>query len=173
MAEVADDGFDVHGDDRLVLYDQDVGKGLPLDLLERLGDERLDVGRACPDQVAGIVRREAFERRQQQRLARQRGDPRQPCLGDSLCAGRAFRRLLAFLDIGSRPDRVEGPVQAQARIDVAGEFVGLGDDGFERRADERVAVRLAAGQRTRIAAKEGQVRSKFLAKRHRSGSPSK
>ena len=76
-------------------------------------------------------------------------------------------RLLAFLDIGGRPDRVEGLVEPQARIDVAREFVGLGDDRFERRANERVAVRLAAGQRARIAAEEWQVRSKFLAKRHK------
>ena len=39
MAEVADDRFDIHRDDRLVLDDQHVGERLPLDLLERLGDE--------------------------------------------------------------------------------------------------------------------------------------
>ena len=75
-------------------------------------------------------------------------------------------RLLAFLDIGGRPDRVEGLVEAEPRIDVAREFVGLGDDRFERRADESVAMRLAAGQRARIAAKEWQVRGEFLAKGH-------
>ena len=76
------------------------------------------------------------------------------------------RRLLAFLDIGGRPDRVERPVQAEPRIDVAREFVGLGDDRLERGADESVAVGLAPGQRARIAAQEGKMRSEFLAKRH-------
>ena len=61
---------------------------------------------------------------------------------------------------------MEGLVEAQARIDVARKFVGLGDNGFERRADKRVAVRLAAGQRARVAAKERQVRSEFLTKGH-------
>ena len=87
-------------------------------------------------------------------------------MGDALGADRARRRLLAFLDVGRRPDRVEGLVEAQPRIDVARKFVGLGDDRFERCADECVAVRLAAGQRARIAAEEWQVRCKFLAKGH-------
>ena len=88
-------------------------------------------------------------------------------MGDALGAGRALRRLLAFLDIGGRPDRVEGLVQTEPRIDVAREFVGLGDDRLQRRADECVAVRLAAGQRARVAAKERQVRGEFLAKGHK------
>ena len=76
------------------------------------------------------------------------------------------RRLLAFLDIGGRPDRVEGPVEAEPRIDVARKFVGRGDDRLERCADESVAMRLAAGQRAGVAAQEGQMRREFLAKRH-------
>ena len=39
VAEVADDRLDVHRDDRLVLDDQHVGAGLPLDLGQRLGDQ--------------------------------------------------------------------------------------------------------------------------------------
>ena len=87
-------------------------------------------------------------------------------MGDAFGAAGEAHRLLAFLDIGGRPDGVEGLVQAEPRIDVARKFVGLGDDRLERRADERIAVRLAAGQGARIAAKEWQVRSEFLAKRH-------
>jgi hypothetical protein len=59
------------------------------------------------------------------------------------------------------------PVQAEPRIDVARELVGLGDNRLQGRADEGIAMSLAAGQRARIAAKEWQMRSKFLAKRHR------
>ena len=70
MAEIADDRLDIHRDDRLVLDDQHVGESLALDLFERLGDERIDVGRADVDQIARILRRKAFERRQQQRLSR-------------------------------------------------------------------------------------------------------
>jgi hypothetical protein len=64
---------------------------------------------------------------------------------------------------------VEGPVEAEPRIDVARKFVGLGDDRLQRRADEGVAMRLAAGQGARVAAQEWQVRSEFLAKRHTAG----
>src|SRR6476469_4810620 len=85
---------------------------------------------------------------------------------DTFGAGRALRRLFALFDIGRRPDGVEGLVQAQTRIDVAREFVGLGHDGFQRRADERVAMRLTAGEGTGVAAKEWQVRGKFLATGH-------
>ena len=84
VAEIADDGLDVHRDDRLVLDDQHVGAGLPLDLGERLGDQGLDLLGRGADQIAGILGREAFHRGQQQRLARQRRDPRQPRLGDAL-----------------------------------------------------------------------------------------
>jgi hypothetical protein len=61
---------------------------------------------------------------------------------------------------------MEGLVESQPGIDVARKFIGLGNDGFKRCPDECVAVRLAAGQGAGIAAKEWQVRSKFLAKGH-------
>ena len=83
VAEVADDRLDIHGDDRLVLDDQDLGAGLALDLGEGLGDQPLDVVRRGADQIAGIFGREAFHRGQQQRLARQRRDPGEARLGDA------------------------------------------------------------------------------------------
>ena len=61
---------------------------------------------------------------------------------------------------------MEGAVEAEPGIDIAGKFVGLGDDRFQSCSDERVAMSLAAGQGARIAAQERQVRGKFLAKRH-------
>src|SRR6185312_12875048 len=80
---------------------------------------------------------------------------------------RALGRLFPFLDIGGRPDRVESLVKPEPRIDVAREFIGLGDDGFERRADKSVAVRLAAGQGARIAAQKRQMGGEFLTKGHK------
>src|SRR6185503_2969043 len=114
----------------------------------------------------GILGRETLERREQEGLARQGRDPRQPRLGNALRAGRTLIRLLALLDIGRGPDGVKGPVQAQPRIDIARELIGLGDDRLERRSNEGIAMRLAAGQRTRVTAQEWQVRSKFLTKGH-------
>jgi len=49
---------------------------------------------------------------------------------------------------------VERLVQAEPRIDVAREFVRLGDDRLKSCANESVAVRLAAGERTGIAAEK-------------------
>src|SRR6185437_51413 len=75
-------------------------------------------------------------------------------------------RFLAFLDIGGRPDRMERFVQSKPRIDIAWKFVRFGDNRFERSPNESVAVRLAAGQSTSVAAKKRQVRCKFLTKGH-------
>ena len=68
MAKVADDRFNVHRDDRLVLDDQHVGKRLPLDLFECLCNEAVDVLLAGADQISGVLGREAFKRGQEQRL---------------------------------------------------------------------------------------------------------
>ena len=66
---------------------------------------------------------------------------------------------------------MEGLVEAEPRIDVAGEFVGLCDDRLQSRTDESVAMRLAAGQRARVAAEERQMGGEFLTKGHNGYSP--
>ena len=141
---------------------------MALDLLERFGDQRIHVRRARSDQIAGIVGRKSLERGEKERLPRQWRDPRQPRLGDSFRSSEA-PRLFAFLDIRGRPDRMERLVQPEPRVDVAGEFVRLCDNGFERGADKSIAMRLAARQSARVAAKKRQMRSEFLAKRHELG----
>src|SRR3954451_22299289 len=166
MAKVPHDRLDVHCDDRLVLNDKYVGESLPFDLLEGFSDQRINVVGRSVDEVRGVIGREAFEGRQQQRLAGQRGDPRKPRLSDSFRANRALDGFFALLDIGGRPDRVEGLVKTKPRVDVTRKFVRLGDDRLQRRANECVAVRLAASQGAGVAAEEWQVRGKFLAKGH-------
>jgi hypothetical protein len=76
-------------------------------------------------------------------------------VGDSFGTRNLAAGLLAFLDIGGRPDRVEGLVEAQPRIDVAWKLVRLGDDRLQRGAHESIAMGLAAGQGAGIAAQEG------------------
>jgi hypothetical protein len=85
---------------------------------------------------------------------------------DSFRAHGALRRLLAFLHVGRGPDRVERLVEAKPRVDVPRELVGLGDDRFQSRSNEGVAVRLTTRQGTGVAAKKWQVWGKFLAKGH-------
>lgn len=89
-------------------------------------------------------------------------------MSDPFGANRAPRWLFAFLDVGRRPDGVKGLVEPETRIDVAGKFVRFRDDRLKRRADECIAVGLAARQGAGVAAKEWKVWGEFLAKGHRS-----
>src|SRR6185437_10033064 len=166
VSKIANDRLNIHRDDRLILDDQNVGERLALDLLERFGDERIDVGGPDVDQIGCVLRRKAFERGQEQRLTGQWSDARESRMGDSLGSDGILNRFLAFLDIGGRPDRMEGLVQSKSRIDVAGKFVRFGDNRFERSPNECVAVSLAAGQCTSVAAEKRQVGGKFLAMGH-------
>ena len=167
VAEIANDRLDIHRDDRLVLDDQHVGVGLALDLGQRLGDQAVDVVRRRADQIARVLGRKALQAVSSSawrdsgviRDSRAWAMPSAP--PNPMLAGSSPSSILA-----RRPDGVEGPVEAEPRIDVARKFIGRGDDRFQRRADEGVAMRLAAGQGARVAAKEGQMRREFLAKRH-------
>ena len=58
-------------------------------------------------------------------------------------------------------------VQPEARIDIARKFIRLRYDRLERGPHECVAVRLTPSQCAGITAEKRQVRSEFLAKRHR------
>src|ERR1051325_11712072 len=80
-------------------------------------------------------------------------------------------RLL--LDVRRRPDRMEGSVEAEPRIDVPGKAFRGGDDRLQGRAHEGVAMGLGPGQRAGVAADKGKMRREFLAKRHRDATPSK
>ena len=64
VAEIAHDRLQVHRDDRLVLDDQHLGTGLPLDLGERVGYQSLHVRGRGIDQITGILRGEALHRGQ-------------------------------------------------------------------------------------------------------------
>ena len=124
MAEIADDRLDIHRDDRLVLDDEHVGAGSAARSRRALRRPATStsLGRGA-DQIGGVLGRKALHRGQQQRLARQRRDPRQARLGDALGARRILRvGSSLFLDIGGRPDGVEGAVEAEPRIDVAREI---------------------------------------------------
>ena len=54
------------------------------------------------------------------------------------------------------PSQVTGCVMT-SRVDVSREFVRLGDNRFQRGADESIAMRLASGQRPGVAPQEGQM----------------
>src|SRR5437763_16360592 len=87
-------------------------------------------------------------------------------MSDSFGARQPGDRLLALFNVGGGPDRVERLVEAESRIDIAREFVGLCDNRLECRTDECCAVSLTAGQGAGVGAKIWQLRGKFLAKGH-------
>src|SRR3546814_19572587 len=97
----------------------------------RSGDERLDLVGGRADQIAGVLGREALHSGQQQRLARQRRDPREARLGYAL--GLSGIGLGILLALGRRPDGMEGPVKTKQRIAVTRKLVGRGDNLFQGR----------------------------------------
>ena len=71
MAEFLGQLLDVHGDDRFVLDYQHVGFEFALDLQLRVGGQFLGIVLRNIEYRADIGKREPFDRRQQQRLARE------------------------------------------------------------------------------------------------------
>ncbi len=165
MTKVADDRFDVHGDDGLVLDDQDLGASLRLDLAKRFFHQGLDIGRVQTDQIGDVIDRETFQRRQQQRLSGERRQPREPCLCNRFLPVIP-RQDRAIFQMGGRPDRVESPVKAKPRIDIGRKLFGRRDDRFQRRTNIGVTMALAARQGAGIAAQERKMGVQLLSKRH-------
>jgi hypothetical protein len=69
-------------------------------------------------------------------------------------------------DMGRGPDRMEGAIKAEARIDFTREIIRRRYDRLQRRAHESVAMGLAAGKGSGIAAEKGKMGREFLAERH-------
>jgi len=61
---------------------------------------------------------------------------------------------------------MEGLVETEPGVDIPGEIIGGGDDGFQRGAYEGIPVSLRTRKGAGIAAKKRQVRCEFLSKRH-------
>ena len=72
VAEALDHLLDVHGDQRLVFDDQDVGRHLARDLAARLADQGGEFGFGDIEDLGGLLVGEAFDRDQQEGLARAR-----------------------------------------------------------------------------------------------------
>ena len=86
MAEVADQAFELHRDERLILDDQHVGGGLAFDLLDRVEHHLVDLGWRGIEDLRRLFGGEVLERGQQQRLAVARSD-----MGEALLRGLLVR----------------------------------------------------------------------------------
>ena len=71
-----------------------------------------------------------------------------------------------LVEIRRVPDDLEHTVEPETGIDIAGEFLGCGDDRLKRGAHIFVAVHLTAGQGPAVAPQKGKVRCKLRSKRH-------
>ena len=81
MAEAFHQGFEIHGDERLVLDDQDFGRHVGGEFPARLVDQITHLVHVHIEDHAGIFLGEAFEAGEQERLPGQRGDLAEPNLG--------------------------------------------------------------------------------------------
>ncbi len=164
MAQIAHDRLEIHRDDRLVLDNQHVGARLALDLLDRLGDQSLDLRGLDLHQIRRVLGGKAFELGQQERLARARRDTGEPGIGNA--AFIAGIGIAAIDVVGRLPDALEGAVEAQPHIHVARKILRRRDDRFERLAHVRIAILLGASQCAGVAAQERKVGCEILAERH-------
>ena len=97
MAEALDQAFQLHGDEGLVLDDQDVGGDLGGELAAGFLDQRAQRHHVDVENSRRLRFREAFERDQQERLPRHRRDAGELALARQRCAGR--RRQLPLSEI--------------------------------------------------------------------------
>ena len=72
VAEALDHLLDVHGDQRLVLDDEDVGRHLARDLAAGLAQQVGELARSDIEDLGGLLVGEAFDGDQQEGLARPR-----------------------------------------------------------------------------------------------------
>ena len=109
MAEIANNGFDVHRDDRLILDNQHICFELRFDILFGFGDQRLHFLRGLIQQIADFRLGKAFDLGQEQCLAGKLVDHRQPRCSDRFGAV-GITGDTHSCRLGAPPDLEERPV---------------------------------------------------------------
>ena len=152
VSQALDDAFEVHGDHRLILDDEHVGRDLGSDLAAGLVDQFFHLSLVETENGGDVSDREAFDRAQEEGLARQRRNRFK-----LVVRGRWGTRLDIGLEIDADrvPQTGEGPEQGNPRIDLRIEQRGVLDQHFKRGGDIGVAGSLVARKR---AGKPPQVR---------------
>ncbi len=161
MAEVADDHFDIHRDDRFVLDDQDARARLAIDLVGRFGDQRPHRFGIAADDAPRVLGAETLDRGEQQRLPRQRGNAAEPRVGDRDVGERAG--VVRSRLFGHQPEIVvHHPVKLDAQVSAGIDRARIGDQRFEQPGDQRIAVLLASGNGPAITPQIGKMRRNRL-----------
>jgi hypothetical protein len=153
MAQILDQALEVHGDQGLVLDDEDVGRDLGRQLAPGLLDEVAHPGSVGVEDFRGLVLREAFERHQEEGLARQPGDVGEAPLDRQL----GVAGLARVVQIDGIPNLGEDPVKCDPWARRGLEGAAVGQDRLERRRHIGVARALPPRQRTRVPAQEWEV----------------
>ncbi len=164
MSEIFHQIFELHRNQRLVFDDEDAGRALAVDFLDRFLHQPADIGFVHFHDLGRFLVGEILQRGQQQRLTADRSRRRQAGLRGAIVTLRSL--IFAGLDIGARPNLVEGAVErhAPAAQGFAQSLVRQG--GFQRGAHKRVPGGLRTGQGAGIAAQIRQVCGNFFANRH-------
>ena len=166
VAERGDEAFEVEGDQRLVLDDDDVGGELAGDLAAGFVDEPLQLDRADVHRHGGILGRELLGGHQQEGLP---GRRRQ---AGKIAVRRLEARRMTVVPV-SLPVPLDGvehsqerAVEGDARLDAGGEYGGVGQQGLERHGDVGIPALLAAGNHPGETAQIRQMGCNLLCERH-------
>ena len=147
VAEVLDQAFQIHGNERLILDDENVGGDFGRKLAAGRVGILADILRVAIKDEGDLILGEALQREQQEDLARQRRDVRQPLLG-----ARMQRHHVGILVDGHRvPDFREDTEQPGAGTLAFIQQVSVLQQGFQHGRHVGIARRLAAGQGAGIA----------------------
>ena len=152
MAEALHQRFEIHGDEGLVLDDQDVGRDLGGQLAARFLDQRAQGGHVDVENAGSVVLGEALERHQQERLTGLRRD-----VGEPLSAGRSARRGRGAVDRDRIPDLCEQTVERDPRTTLIIDNRRILDQGLQGGAHVGIAGGLVSRQSSRIATQKRQV----------------
>jgi hypothetical protein len=143
VTQALDDGFEIHGDHRLVLDDQHVGGHLCCDLAPGNVDQRVELGNIDAENLRRFGSGKALHRAEQEGLARQRSDGFELAIDHGCGGGRSFR---FEIDADRVPQTEEGVIKRDARIERIVEQRRILDQDFEGRCHVSVAGSLGAGQ---------------------------
>ena len=164
MPEAFDHLLDVHGNQRLVLDDQHIGRDLAGNLAACLGKQFGEFLFVGVEDFSCLVLAEAFHGDQQERLPRPRRDRVQ--IGGRPLLPCGLRMLLRHADgnRGEKPGKYL--VQRDSVARCLGEDFGIGDDGLQHGGDQCVTAFLGSRDGARETAKERQVRSDGCGQTH-------
>jgi hypothetical protein len=163
VTEALDERLEIHGDDRLILDDENVRRQLLGEFPARLREEAGGLVLGAVERLGHVRRRKALHGCEQEgdtRARRQLLEPREAFILLPGRNGRFHPRL------GRLPHLEEDTVKSDAQVDPPVERSGIGKDRLQRRNGIGITAALAAREHTREPAQIGQMGSNRLGQGH-------